>query len=131
MSWLFIDSADSARARIGLLTIPRVRVWSVRGRSRGLLRALAMRVPLSAMRAVDGVCVVHGPGSFSSVRGGVMIANLLARLLQKPLVGVHRAQAENLTALAKRLASHAVPVSVYVMPTYATEPHITISPCPL
>ena len=69
---------------------------------------------------------MHGPGAFSAVRGGVIVANLLARLLKKPLVGVHAADAEDLKMLAGRLESGRLAASSYVMPTYVSEPNITV-----
>lgn len=129
MSWLLIDSAESGHIRIGFLSSMRVRVWMIRGRSRSLLRVIAMRASLSMIRKGDGICVVHGPGSFSSVRSGVLVANLLARLLRKPLVGVHRADAEDLARLAHRLESGEISTSSTVMPTYDAEPNITLSSC--
>ncbi len=127
MSWLFLDSSRPDAFRIGTFGPGRVSVKTVCGRSHKLLPALErlIRTP-QALGDSDGICVVHGPGSFSSVRGGVLAANLLARHFRKPLVGVSVSDAEDLPRLADALVSNRLAPSSYVMPTYTAEPNITV-----
>lgn len=127
MPWLFIDSAVPNEIRVGTLEPTKVSVRVIHGRVRALLVAIRRRYTAAELKKMDGICVVHGPGSFSAVRGGVLAANILSRLLGVPLVGVSRADAERLPQLAAELASGRLEPSSYVMPTYDAEPNITIS----
>lgn len=126
MSWLFIDTSRPDRFRFGALASAGSKITTVHGRSNRLLPALSRQFSFSALRSLRGICVVHGPGAFSSVRGGVLAANLLARLLKKPLAGVRAGDAEPFEALATRLESGRLAPSSYVMPTYVSEPNITV-----
>jgi tRNA A37 threonylcarbamoyladenosine modification protein TsaB len=78
--------------------------------------------------SAEGVCVVAGPGSFSSVRTGVLYANLLSRLLRIPLVGVTVEEASDLDALSRRLLDtrYSKLETRYVAPIYDAEPNITV-----
>lgn len=126
MAWLFLDSARPDRFRVGMIG-PLTRVRTVRGRTHRLLPAIFSSVSSKELQQVEGVCVVKGPGSFSAVRTGTLIANLLARLVKKPLVGVSVEDAEDLTALAGRLKRFTR--EKYVAPVYDAEPNITVKVC--
>ncbi|MEK7116389.1 MAG: hypothetical protein AAB879_03275 [Patescibacteria group bacterium] len=126
MAWLFLDTSRPDHFRLGILSRTSSHVVRGQGRSSRLLPALARRFSARELDRVTGICVVHGPGAFSSVRGGVLSANLLARLLRKPLVGISVADAEDLHAIGQDLeAGHCSPVSC-VMPTYTSPPNITM-----
>lgn len=101
-------------------------MMTVTARSGALLVLLASKIGLTRLKKTEGVCVVSGPGSFSSVRGGVLVANLLARFLKKPLVGILAPQAEDLPALYARLHAHEIPAQAFVAPVYDAEPNITL-----
>lgn len=73
--------------------------------------------------------MVAGPGTFSSVRTGVLQANLLARLLRVPLVGVLAEEARDLPKLSERLWSGNLAAATYVAPLYDAEPNITVKVC--
>jgi len=60
------------------------------------------------------------------VRVGVLYANLLARFLKKPLVGVSVQQAVSLSTLSRDLAHGVHPTVSYAAPVYDAEPNITI-----
>lgn len=90
-----------------------------------ILRSLFSR-ERARLEACEGICVVAGPGSFSSIRIGVLYANLLSRLLRLQLVGVSVEEAADRNALVERLKTHAPSPSVYVAPVYDMEPNITI-----
>lgn len=78
------------------------------------------------LEACKGVCVVAGPGSFSAIRIGVLYANMLARLLHRPLIGVSVEEAADRAALLARLENKALPIATYVAPIYTMEPNITV-----
>ncbi len=123
MAWLFLDSRERGRIRYGWLAKNRVHVRAFSGRAGDLLIKMAKN--RRRLSRASGICVVAGPGSFSAVRTGVLFANLLSRLLKRPLVGVRREEAEDLTALSARLHDHPLSSS-YVAPSYDAEPNITI-----
>ena len=129
MAWLFLDTHIPGQFRVGCIgSGSRDRVRSYQERASGALRAIAS---LLKRRKPDGVCIVAGPGSFSSVRTGVLYANLLARGWNVPLVGVSVTEAGDLAALSARLSAsrstlHAPRSTPYVAPIYDAEPNITI-----
>lgn len=126
MAWLFIDSRRGQEARIGLIDPKRISVRVVSGRSHQLLLALKNVASSHPLRRVEGICVVQGPGSFTSIRTGVILANLLARLFQKPLIGLDATQVDDLPALAEQLQHGRFPVQSTVLPVYDAEPDITL-----
>ena len=123
MAWLFIDSHDRGTIRYGWLDAKRIRVCTVFARAGDILLNIAKERRL--LKEAEGICVVAGPGSFSSVRTGVLHANLLSRLLKRPLVGVLAEEAQDLSILVKRLDSRKIKTSSYVAPLYDAEPNIT------
>lgn len=125
MSWVFIDSSEAGRYRLGLIGGGRVDVKTKTGRTTRLLPALASIVTHKKMQAIDGICVVAGPGSFSAIRSGVLIAHLLSRLLGKPLVGIQTPEAHDLSNLATRLDEGRCVSSSWVAPIYNAPPNIT------
>lgn len=123
MDWLLLDAQAQGRCRVGWLnTSGRVTIMARCIRPAGLMRHLFVHHG-SRLRACGGICVVAGPGSFSRIRIGVLQANLLARLLRLPLVGVTSHEAGDLLSVAKRLDSW--PRCEYVVPVYDREPNIT------
>ncbi len=125
--WLFIDTTEVGRIRFGLLKSDGNRIWKVAARSGSLLPRIAMRIGLATIKKVKGVVVVSGPGSFSSVRGGVIVANLLSRFLSVPLIGVTQDQAVGLSELARRVMAGGISSSKFVFPIYSQEPNITVA----
>ncbi|OGF20770.1 hypothetical protein A2316_04155 [Candidatus Falkowbacteria bacterium RIFOXYB2_FULL_38_15] len=76
---------------------------------------------------LTGVVVVSGPGPFTSVRQGVVVANALARLLNIPIIGV---RAEEFNLDKKSVADYEaklkkVKAGKIVLPFYDREPNIT------
>lgn len=126
MAWLFLDSHERGNSRLGWLDEGRPRIKTITGSAGRLLNELAKQ--RKQLDAVDGVCVVSGPGSFSSVRTGVLYANLLSRLLRIPLVGVTVDEAGDLDALSRRLfATRSTKFETrYIAPIYDAEPNITV-----
>lgn len=125
-SWLFLDSHARGVLRLAVLPVTgRVRTRIIRRPRVNVPVALSAFLDVDALSRIMGVCVVAGPGSFSAVRGGVLTANLLARLLGVPLVGVSADEAEDLSALRARLVTGTIPAMPYVAPIYDAEPNIT------
>lgn len=128
MSWLFIDTTVAGTCRVGVLIENGKGIHTVAARSGSLLPLLAAKIGLSALKKTDGVCVVAGPGSFSSVRGGVLVANLLSRFLKKPLVGIPVSESKDLAALFEQLRKRDILSQPFVAPVYDAEPNITVKP---
>jgi len=97
------------------------------GRGTQVLARLSKTVGRKGIQRADGICVVAGPGSFSAIRTGVLLANLLSRLFSKPLVGVTSDEAKDHHALREDLESGAFPSTAYVAPIYDAEPNITVA----
>ena len=110
-----------------------IRVSECRGLREPLLSRLSEFIPQKSLNHLTGICVVEGPGAFSAVRSGVLVANLLSRLYHIPLYGVSARDAEDLEALRERIVSHQLPSRSYVAPVYDAEPNITkkITDCEL
>ncbi len=123
--WVFIDTHMPRRSRLGWLKeAGRPSVRTYQGRPPLLLKQLfkdRARLEISA-----GICVVAGPGSFSSIRIGVLYANLLARLLRKPLRGIRVEEAVDLNAVYTQCIEDGKASTVYVAPIYDAEPNITL-----
>ncbi len=122
--WVFIDTHTPRRSRLGWLKEDGPHsLRTYQGRPPLLLRQLfknRARLEVSA-----GICVVAGPGSFSSIRIGVLYANLLARLFRKPLKGVRVEEASDLRAVYKQCVQDGRVGAAYVAPIYDAEPNIT------
>lgn len=133
MSWIFLDTSDRGRIRIGFLYPSKAPSIDIREGSRlSLLKEIGDVVSPEEVRRSKGICVVSGPGSFSAIRGGVLVANLLSRLYHIPLYGVEKSEALNLSLLCDRLSAGDISSSVYISPIYDAEPNITRKPevCP-
>lgn len=80
-------------------------------------------------KSLKGVIVVSGPGPFTAVRLGVVVANTVAWSLHIPITGIKRTAFSTLadlgsksTALMKRAKKGKL-----VVPFYGKEPNITLS----
>ncbi len=126
MRWLFLDTHVRGQAVFGWLAEEKAAVWTYEGRGNGLLSALARRCAPRDIAAAQGICVVSGPGPFSAIRIGVLVANLMARTFGLPLHAVAADQAVDLQKLAASLARQEVPAVQYAAPVYDSEPNITL-----
>lgn len=126
MAWLFVDTHAQGVFRLGWLeqgAKPRVRTY--KGRSHQYLARIVKLVEARGRAHVSGICVVAGPGAFSSVRTGVLQANLFARVWRVPLVGISVAEADALEGLSAKLATRQYVFVQTVTPVYESEPNIT------
>lgn len=127
MGWLYINSAVPDASVVGQLEQGAIRLKNVEGRSHSILNTLAA-LPLMKRKGSNlaGICVVSGPGSFSSIRTGVLIANVMSRELGVPLFGVSLSETQDLDELTMKLQSGKILPQEYVKPEYDTEPNITL-----
>jgi hypothetical protein len=129
MAWLFLDTHKPGEARFAWFEKDKLpAITHIEGRTNNVLPKLAKSVGPKGLKRIEGVCVVAGPGSFSSVRAGVLEANLIARLLHVPLVGITVEEARDLPILSHKLFAthHSLKLAAYVAPIYDKEPNITI-----
>ena len=130
MSWLFIDTHVPRRVRVGVVGADgRVcaSVHEVHATQALKLIEQEQRRQTRAKQKLSGVCVVSGPGTFSAVRVGVVLANLIALVRHVPLIGITPDLAEDPTGLAAALARSRRGATPYVAPVYDAEPTITQS----
>lgn len=126
MSWFFLDTHLRGDAAFGWLSSEKSRMWRHEGRGNGLLAAVTSKVKREDMSGAQGVCVVAGPGPFSAIRMGVLVANVLSRTFGLPLYAVRADEAADVQALGKRLAQGELASQPYVAPIYDSEPNITL-----
>ena len=124
--WLLIDTRSREAAVFGWLTARgHLALRSVRAGAPGLMSSLASRLKPSDVAGASGICVVRGPGSFSSIRMGTLVANLLTRLFNLKLYALDVQDTEDVRALAESLARRK-PVK-YAAPIYDRPPNITLA----
>jgi hypothetical protein len=127
MSWLFIDTSERMRIRLAMIPSQgKIRQREILGR-RPIVTMLASFIKAESIPSLDGIVVISGPGSFSAVRSGVLVANLLARMYHVPLYGVRVEDVRELEGLRDSLIANRLKPVSYVAPIYDQEPNIT---CP-
>jgi tRNA A37 threonylcarbamoyladenosine modification protein TsaB len=126
--WLFIDTCERGSFRIGKLPAAgSVKIGRAPGGRGAFIPWLSAVLPRKDIAALRGIAVVEGPGSFSSIRTGVLVANMLSRLHRKPLYRLSRSESADLGRVRDLLAQGRLSPSSYVAPVYDREPNIT---CP-
>ena len=78
MKWLFIDTHERGKLTVGWIGAPGM--FQMEGRSGGLMGFISNHISTNDLESASGICIVNGPGSFSSVRSGVLVANLFNAL---------------------------------------------------
>lgn len=78
-----------------------------------------------AFKDLNGIIVVTGPGSFTSVRIGCVIANTLAQVLKIGIYGAHADKLNSDQLIIKAIKK--IKKNRYVLPFYDREPNITIA----
>lgn len=126
MQWFFLDTHQRGRSVYGWISASAPRLQTHRGRLHILLSGLSRFAPSSAFIACDGICVVAGPGPFSSIRSGVLLANLLARIYRLPLIAISAEEGASPRNLYPLLISRFKSTASYIAPEYDREPNITV-----
>ena len=125
-TWLALDTHVPGHARVGVLGVSGwLEEREVPGRANQVLAEIAI-LRERYQKDLAGVAVVAGPGSFSSIRTGVLYANLYARLQDLPLYCIVSEDWSDSIGLAGRLASGVFEPQTYIAPVYDQEPNITI-----
>lgn len=132
---LFINTAQSDRATVGLIQgrafLIKKTFNSKFRESEKLLPEIDNLLKKTRRRLADltGLIVVNGPGSFSSLRLGISVANALSYVLKIPVAGVKLAESFDLSKFAKIGESRLrqAKIQKLVEPFYGQEPNITKS----
>ena len=131
MYWLFLDTHTPGEYRLGTCdTAGKTDIRLYKGRTRSALTRLH-RLWMMHRHEWGGIAVVSGPGSFSSIRTGVLYANVLATCLRLPLQSLTVEESLDAAAISAFLASRPTsPLGSYVAPVYDAEPNITLPRTP-
>ena len=127
MSWLFLDTHTSGQYRLGMCHRDgKTDIRLYKGRTRSALTRIH-RLWEKEGKEWSGIAVVSGPGSFSSIRTGVLYANILATCLHLPLQGLSVEESTEDETIIRILKSDRMEKEVsYVAPVYDAEPNITL-----
>ncbi|MFA6161005.1 MAG: hypothetical protein WCT54_01910 [Patescibacteria group bacterium] len=127
--FLFIDTRTRDKAEFGWIDDKRgKKTWKVAPGSSGLISSVSARMAPKELAASDGICVVSGPGSFSSIRTGTLVANLLSRTFGLPLYEFSTEEADAGKIEVKNIKTRKA--KEYVAPIYDRPPNVT-APAPL
>lgn len=133
-AYLFIHTLLADRLAVGLFNksglIDEVSDQSAGGHSKIILNLLDKLLKKNKFKLDDlkGVTVVTGPGSFTGIRIGLVVANALVYLLKIPALGVRADEFEttkDLIKLAQKKLSK-MKGRQFVLPFYGKEPNITV-----
>lgn len=127
MGWLALDTRVQGHSAISWVEEGQVETIHVEGKAARALEVLA-RLKDQHSGSVEGILVAAGPGTFSSIRTGVLYANLCARLLEVPLLELteEEANAADFSPIIQAHLRGERASSPYVTPLYDREPNITI-----
>lgn len=132
MGWLAIDTRINGQSVVSWIDGQQIETIQVEGKTTRCLPVLA-RLTDGRLNALEGILVASGPGTFSSIRTGVLYANLMARLLKLPLLDL--AEQEALPGMYPQIIqayrAGTRHTASYVAPIYDREPNITLPRIPL
>lgn len=122
--FLFIDTRVRDNAVFGWLDDESAhKIWKVPTGASGLISSLSARISPKDAQSAKGVCVVSGPGSFSSIRTGTLVANLMSRIFDLPLYELKAEDIDVDTIDVKKITSRRS--KKYVAPIYDRPPNVT------
>ena len=132
MGWLGIDTRVNGHSVVSWINPGQIETIQVEGKA---ARALPVLVRLTEERRaeLEGVLVASGPGTFSSIRTGVLYANLIARLLHIPLLELSEEEASvgRYEEVIQDYKAGTRTTASYIAPIYDREPNITIPRAPI
>lgn len=91
-----------------------------------LMAVFAKRIDKKKLESAEGIILVSGPGPFSSIRAGVLIANLTSRIFKLPLYEVRSPLAKTFSEITSDIHGGRLKPSDYVSPIYDAEANITM-----
>ncbi len=126
MSFLFIDTHKRGLAAIEFVDEGTAKVKEMAIKPGRLMAVLSRKVDKQKLADASGVILVSGPGPFSSIRAGVLIGNLLARIFNKPLYQVSAPLKAPIPVIINSIKTKRIKPSKYVSPIYDAEANITL-----
>nr|MDD2807104.1 tRNA (adenosine(37)-N6)-threonylcarbamoyltransferase complex dimerization subunit type 1 TsaB [Patescibacteria group bacterium] len=132
---LLINTAESAVVFVGLLNngiLIDSLILSGHQRQSDKLLALIDKILRNnkvKLATIKGIAVVKGPGSFTSLRIGVVVANTLAWSLKLPILGVLVSDFESKSKIVKlenKIKAAQGKAPKIIEPVYGAEPNITL-----
>lgn len=132
MGWIGIDTRTNGHSVVSWIEGEHSETIQVEGRAARALPILA-RLTKDRMNLIEGVLVASGPGTFSSIRTGVLYANLISRLLKIPLIELNEEEVspEGYPQIIQDYFAGRRLGATYVAPIYDREPNITTPRVPL
>ncbi len=127
MNLFYIDTHARGLASLGFLDEQKNTIKSFDIKPGALVGTIAHKFSKDKIASADGIVVVQGPGSFSAIRAGVLVANLLSRIFTKPLYGITVEESGSLASVIKKITSGKLKKLKYADPIYDSEPNITMS----
>jgi len=125
MVWLYIDTRQKDQTEIAWLAEGgEIKRRHIEGRAKAVLSAIEKDWEAKAT-SLKGIVIASGPGSFSSVRTGVLYANLFARFLGLPMYEIIGGGTISLEETLKKAQAGQLSRKQYVEPIYDREPNIT------
>lgn len=127
MAFLYIDTRQTGESVLRWVDDDAFEAWVEGGRAQQLLAGIKERLP-RIRSEMEGVIVVSGPGRFSSIRVGILYANLIARWFKRPLFEAKAENVETNDELRRFVSGIRAGIrqpSAYVAPVYDREPNIT------
>ena len=126
--YLLIDSSRRDHLTLKLFSAADVKIFSGSIKTHSIIEILDTFLKLKlALARIRGIAVVHGPGSFSALRSGMIISQLMARYYDIPIMGVSADAASDLRGLIKRFQKLKSDAPRRMLkPQYGKLPNITV-----
>lgn len=129
--YLFINTSEQGKIRIALFNEKKLITSVSKSGTVKLTEKLVFFITQllnkqgKELKHLKGIIVVTGPGSFTSVRIGCVIANTLAQILKIGIYGAHADKLYSDDLIIKAITK--IKKNQYVVPFYDKEPNITIA----
>jgi len=130
--YLVVSPHDLSYAVFGLLKTKeegeeRVKLVEVKTRPETILASLLtfLREQMVEPKALEGIVVVTGPGSFTSLRAGLSVVNTFAFVYGLPLISLPNSEGLDLETLISK--TNFSSSQEFVKPFYGREPNVTMS----
>ena len=122
---LYIDTHQRGLVKFGIISTNSNEFYQIEGRTDILLIEMEKKLPLDWQKTIQGILIISGPGPFSAIRGGILVSNLLARLLQVPLYGCRWEDFKSPQIILQMIKNRKIKSQTYIAPIYDAEPNIT------
>ena len=118
--YLLIDSSEYNSIHLALFNEKKIehKIYSVQNRE--ILNCIQKLV--KTPKALNGIMVVVGTGSFTSTRLSCVVANTFAYVQQIPLLAIKKQEVDNVQKLIPKLLKQKS--GNYISATYSGEPNI-------